>query len=449
MGPELPGARPRRDLPRERRQPVLRAAARLGARPGGGAAPVAGAGEAGVPSAVADRARAGDPVPRASPRAGWPGAPRSRAIPPSWSSPPRPPGSRSGEALAALDELVPRRAPPHPRGAALRVPPPARAPDRLRGRRRGVAARRARARRRRAGLPARGRSGRARSTSSAAPAPVTRTPRRCSSRRPTRRPRARRRSPRRCSRPPCGSCRSSPARTATAGSACSCRSRARCRRRAGWRRRSRCCCASLRLVSPDRVDLRVRLIAACASCENTLGRHEAAHARLLRALADLPGDGSAAPSSRSSSPPMRSSTATSRRWSAGPRRPRSRSRRSTTAGLRAITDALVCFAAYNLGRPQEAETARQRGRRGARRAARRGARGAARPPVLPGLRGVLLRALRRRGAAFQARHRGGPRRRPQPLRRVHDGRAAPRPWSGSAAWRRRWASRRPRSSRPG
>ena len=117
--------------------------------------------------------------------------------------------------------------------------------------------------------------------------------------------------------------------------------------------------ASLRLVSPDRVDLRVRLIAACASCENTLGRHEAAHARLLRALADAARRGLAPRSSRSSSPPMRSSTRTSRRWSAGPRRPRGRSRRSTTAGLRAITDALVCFAAYNVGRPQDAETARR------------------------------------------------------------------------------------------
>ena len=41
-------------------------------------------------------------------------------------------------------------------------------------------------------------------------------------------------------------------------------------------------------------DLRVRLIAACAACENLLGRHDAAHARLLHALEALDDQDSAA-----------------------------------------------------------------------------------------------------------------------------------------------------------
>ena len=116
--------------------------------------------------------------------------------------------------------------------------------------------------------------------------------------------------------------------------------------------------ASLRLVSPDRVDLRVRLIAACASCENTLGRHEAAHARLLRALAELPGEGSAAELQveLAADALFHSDFAAMERWAAA-------AAQSVQAlddpGLRAITDALGCFAAYNVGRPQEAETARR------------------------------------------------------------------------------------------
>ena len=46
-------------------------------------------------------------------------------------------------------------------------------------------------------------------------------------------------------------------------------------------------------IPPGQAELRVRLVAACASCENALGRHDAAHARLLHALAELPDDGSA------------------------------------------------------------------------------------------------------------------------------------------------------------
>ena len=41
---------------------------------------------------------------------------------------------------------------------------------------------------------------------------------------------------------------------------------------------------ALALIPPELADLRVRLVAACAACENLLGRHAAAHARLLDAL---------------------------------------------------------------------------------------------------------------------------------------------------------------------
>ena len=50
---------------------------------------------------------------------------------------------------------------------------------------------------------------------------------------------------------------------------------------------------TLEQIPPELAALRVRLVAACASCENALGRHDAAHARLLHALAEFPDDGSA------------------------------------------------------------------------------------------------------------------------------------------------------------
>jgi DNA-binding NarL/FixJ family response regulator len=43
----------------------------------------------------------------------------------------------------------------------------------------------------------------------------------------------------------------------------------------------------LRLVGPELAPVRARLVAGCAMCENLLGRHAAAHARLLGALAEI------------------------------------------------------------------------------------------------------------------------------------------------------------------
>src|SRR4051812_4377631 len=45
--------------------------------------------------------------------------------------------------------------------------------------------------------------------------------------------------------------------------------------------------AGLTLVGPELAPVRARLIAGCAMCENLLGRHAAAHARLLGALAEI------------------------------------------------------------------------------------------------------------------------------------------------------------------
>ncbi len=48
----------------------------------------------------------------------------------------------------------------------------------------------------------------------------------------------------------------------------------------------------LALVGPELAPVRARLVAGCAMCENLLGRHAAAHARLLGALAELGSEGS-------------------------------------------------------------------------------------------------------------------------------------------------------------
>ena len=117
--------------------------------------------------------------------------------------------------------------------------------------------------------------------------------------------------------------------------------------------------ASLAVLGPERVDLRVRLIAACASCENVLGRHEAAHARLLRALADLPVGGSAAAAELqvelAADALFHCDFAAMARWAEAAA---ASVRALDDGGLRALADALVCFAAYSTGRPDAAEAAR-------------------------------------------------------------------------------------------
>ena len=110
------------------------------------------------------------------------------------------------------------------------------------------------------------------------------------------------------------------------------------------------CCETLEQIPPELAELRVRLVAACASCENALGRHDAAHARLLHALAEFPDDGSAGGAALqvelAADALYDNDFAAMRRWGG---------RAAETAealgdpGLLAVAQALVCFAEYALG----------------------------------------------------------------------------------------------------
>jgi DNA-binding NarL/FixJ family response regulator len=108
-------------------------------------------------------------------------------------------------------------------------------------------------------------------------------------------------------------------------------------------------------------DLRVRLIAACAACENLLGRHGAAHARLLHALEALDDqDGAAAAALHAelaADALYDSDFEAMREWAT---RAAETARRLEDRGLEALATALLCFAGYNRGDPEEAEAARSR-----------------------------------------------------------------------------------------
>ena len=112
-------------------------------------------------------------------------------------------------------------------------------------------------------------------------------------------------------------------------------------------------------------DLRVRLIAACAACENLLGRHDAAHARLLHALEALEDqDGAAAAALHAelaADALYDSDFEAMRRWAA---RAAETARRLEDRGLEALATALLCFAEYNRG---DAGGGRGRARASARR----------------------------------------------------------------------------------
>ncbi|MGH2948179.1 MAG: ATP-binding protein, partial [Solirubrobacteraceae bacterium] len=113
---------------------------------------------------------------------------------------------------------------------------------------------------------------------------------------------------------------------------------------------------ALALVPDSLPDLRVRLIAACAACENLLGRHEAAHARLLDglgALEDQEGPAAAAMHAELAADALyESDFAAMREWAvrAG--------ETATEPGLEALAAALRCFAAYGLGDAAAAAEAR-------------------------------------------------------------------------------------------
>ena len=110
--------------------------------------------------------------------------------------------------------------------------------------------------------------------------------------------------------------------------------------------------ADARAVPPERAELRVRLVAACASCENALGRHDAAHARLLHALDELPDDGSAGGGRAAGRARRRRALRQRLRCDAavGASARRETARALGDRGLLAVAEALVCFAEYGLGR---------------------------------------------------------------------------------------------------
>jgi DNA-binding CsgD family transcriptional regulator len=107
-------------------------------------------------------------------------------------------------------------------------------------------------------------------------------------------------------------------------------------------------------------DLRVRLIAACAACENLLGRHDAAHARLLAALDALADQQSAAAAALhaelAADALYDSDFDAMRDWAA---RAVDTARALEDRGLEALATALLCFAEYNLGHAAAAAAARE------------------------------------------------------------------------------------------
>ena len=106
-------------------------------------------------------------------------------------------------------------------------------------------------------------------------------------------------------------------------------------------------------------DLRVRLIAACAACENLLGRHDAAHARLraaLDALADQQSAAAAALHAELAADALYDSDFDAmREWAA---RAVDTARAQQDRGLEALATALLCFAEYNLGNAAAAQQMR-------------------------------------------------------------------------------------------
>ncbi len=110
----------------------------------------------------------------------------------------------------------------------------------------------------------------------------------------------------------------------------------------------------------EMADLRVRLIAACAACENLLGRHDAAHARLLAALDALADQQSAAAAALhaelAADALYDSDFDAMRGWAV---RAVDTARALEDRSLEALATALLCFAEYNLGHAGAARTARE------------------------------------------------------------------------------------------
>ena len=192
----------------------------------------------------------------------------------------------------------------------------------------------------------------------------------------------------------------------------------------------------LGLIPPELAELRARLVAGCAACENLLGRHGEAHARLERALAELPDQTGAAAAALEAE--LAADALYDSDFAALAERAR-RARASADAlgdpGLLALTAALDCFAHYGAGRIPAALEAAAAAAATLDALTDDAARGTARRAVLPRLRGVPVRPLRRRDPPPAPRPRGVARHRPGPVRGADDGRA------GACARRARGAGR--------
>ncbi len=106
---------------------------------------------------------------------------------------------------------------------------------------------------------------------------------------------------------------------------------------------------ALGLVGPELGPVRARLVAACAMAENLLGRHAAAHARLLGALAELEGDAATDLQVELAADALYDSDfAAVAEWA----RP---ARETEVPALAAVAVALECFAELGLGRTARAQ----------------------------------------------------------------------------------------------
>jgi DNA-binding CsgD family transcriptional regulator len=106
---------------------------------------------------------------------------------------------------------------------------------------------------------------------------------------------------------------------------------------------------ALQLVGPELGPVRARLVAGCAMCENLLGRHAAAHARLLGALAELEGDAATDLQVELAADALYDSDFPAvAEWAR-------RARETEAPALHAVAVALECFAELGLGRTESAQ----------------------------------------------------------------------------------------------
>ncbi len=116
---------------------------------------------------------------------------------------------------------------------------------------------------------------------------------------------------------------------------------------------------ALALVPAEAGAVRVRLIGMCAGAENLLGRHEAAHARLLHALAEVAdhdtADAAALQVELAADAIFDTDFASMLDWA---ERARATARAHDEPALTAVAAALACYAEHTLGRPRPAERAR-------------------------------------------------------------------------------------------